>query len=201
MSSPDDRVSRSWRRFLRFNVGWLIVVVLVIGAGLGWVAREAHIQRDAVAAIKRAGGSVGFHTGCTHFVRGPSLKESPVAQELWAPKWLVDAIGIDYFDRVDSVGFYLNGCTDEAIVHVGRLPGLLFLSVDGGTVTDTGLTHVKGLTNLDELNLRNEQITDAGLADLKGLTKLHRLYLGGSQVTDAGVKELQRALPNTIIRD
>jgi hypothetical protein len=143
-------------------------------------------------------------TGWPHFVRHKSLKESPVVQELWAPKWLVDAIGIDYFDRVDSVGFYGNGhavCTDEALVHVERLPGLLFLSVDGGIVTDTGLTHVKGLTNLDELNLRSMQNTDAGLPDLKGLTKLYRLYLGGSQVTDAGGKELQRTLPNTIIRD
>jgi hypothetical protein len=197
MSVQADPIPHPLRRFLRFSVRGLIVVVLVIGAGLGWIVREAHVQRDAVAAIERAGGSVRYHTGWTY-------SEFPEAQELWAPKWLVDAIGIDYFDQVDSVGFYGSGhpvCTDEALVHVGRLPGLLFLSVDGGSVTDTGLTHVKGLTNLDELNLRSTQITDAGLADLKGLTKLYRLYLGGSQVTDAGVKRLQRALPNTIIRD
>jgi hypothetical protein len=175
----------------------LLVLVLMIGAALVWFVSTARTQRDAVAAIERAGGSVGYHTGWTH-------KQFPKVQELWAPKWLVDAIGIDYFDRVDSVGFYGNGhavCTDEALVHVGRLPGLRFLSVDGGIVTDTGLTHVKGLTNLDELNLRSTQITDAGLADLKRLTKLYRLYLGGSQVTDLGVKELQRALPNTTIHD
>jgi hypothetical protein len=198
---PAKLASRPWRRFLRFSLRGLIVAVLVIGAGLEWVVREAHIQRDAVAAIKRACGSVGYHHGWTFFIRHDSSIESPVAQALWAPKWLVDAIGIDYFDRVDSVGFYLKGCTDEAIVDVGRLPGLIFLTVDGGIVTDIGLTHVKGLTNLDELDLRNTQITDAGLANLKGLAKLHRLCLGGSQVTDAGVKELQRALPNTIISD
>jgi hypothetical protein len=53
-------VSRPWRRCLRFNVRGLIVVVLVIGVGLGWVVRQAHGQRDAVAAILRAGGVVEY---------------------------------------------------------------------------------------------------------------------------------------------
>ena len=46
-------VARPWRRFLRLSVRGLIVLVLVIGAGLGWLVRSAHIQRDAVAAITR----------------------------------------------------------------------------------------------------------------------------------------------------
>ena len=38
----------------------LIVLVLLIGGCLGWLARGARIQRDAVAAIKDAGGNVEF---------------------------------------------------------------------------------------------------------------------------------------------
>ena len=34
----------------------LIVFVIVIGAGLGWIVHQAHVQRDAVEAIKKAGG-------------------------------------------------------------------------------------------------------------------------------------------------
>jgi hypothetical protein len=33
----------------------MIVAVVVIGVSLGWVVRLAHNQRDAVAAIRRAG--------------------------------------------------------------------------------------------------------------------------------------------------
>ncbi len=55
---PADPAPHPWRRFLRFSVRGLIVVVLGIGAGLGWIVREAHIQRDVVAAIKNAGGLV-----------------------------------------------------------------------------------------------------------------------------------------------
>ncbi len=57
-------VSRPWRRFLRFSVRGMIVVVLLIGIGLGWIVRAirgARIQRDAVLAIKNAGGFVQYN--------------------------------------------------------------------------------------------------------------------------------------------
>jgi len=56
---PAGPVSRPWRRFLRLHVRGLIVLVLLIGLGLGWIARDARnvrIQREAVTAIKNAGG-------------------------------------------------------------------------------------------------------------------------------------------------
>ena len=36
----------------------MIVLVLVFGGWLSWTVRNAHIQRDAVAAIRMAGGVV-----------------------------------------------------------------------------------------------------------------------------------------------
>ena len=97
MTDQAKPVSRPWRRFLRFSVRGLIVVVLVIGAGLGWIVRQAHIQRDAVAAIRKAGGSVAYswESGRTgrRFRRG----------EPWAPSWLVDLIGVDFFGHVTDV--------------------------------------------------------------------------------------------------
>ena len=53
MSSHADPVPHTWRRFLRFSVRGLLVLVLVIGAGLGWIVRQAHVQRDAVAALAK----------------------------------------------------------------------------------------------------------------------------------------------------
>src|SRR6516165_8790615 len=91
MSGEPNRSPRSWRRFLRFGVRGLIVLVLVIGAGLGWIVRQAHIQRDAVAAIKHAGGSVKYDW---EYVS----KGNP-----WAPRWLVDWLGVDFFGHVTEV--------------------------------------------------------------------------------------------------
>ena len=60
MTDLDKPVSRPWRRFLRLSVRGMIGIVIVISAGLGWVVRSAHIQRDAVAAIASAGGTVKY---------------------------------------------------------------------------------------------------------------------------------------------
>jgi Leucine-rich repeat (LRR) protein len=186
MSSPSDRVSRPWRRFLRFSVRGLILTVTVLGAGLGWIVRQAHIQRDAVAAIQEAGGSVTYDW---EFDNGKYLPGG----KPWAPSWLVDLIGVDFFDRVTLVNLsQAPRPPDSVLAEVGRLNQLEILELAGNaSVTDAGLVHLKGLTNLSGLGLNNTQITDAGLVHMKGLTKLSYLGLNGTQVTDAGLVRLK----------
>ena len=72
MTSQPDPLLRPWRRFLRLSVRGLIVLVLVIGAGLGWIVHQAHVQRDAVAAIKNAGGSVKYDWEWTGGIINPA---------------------------------------------------------------------------------------------------------------------------------
>ena len=48
------------RRWLRFSLRTLIVLMLVFGAGLGWFARQVQktrAQREAAKAIEKLGGS------------------------------------------------------------------------------------------------------------------------------------------------
>jgi len=209
---PAGHVSRPWRRYLRFSLRGLIVVVFVIGVWLGWIVRQARVQRDAVAAITAAGGSVNYDWEWSNGKSSPGAKP-------WAPTWLTDLIGVDFFGHVTGVFFYSSAPTDEAIVRVGRLTrlellglgpfasdkglghwkgltNLSFLDLSSTQVTDAGLAHLKGLTNLSFLILDSTQVTDAGLAHLKGLTNLSVLSLHGTRVTDAGLKELKRALPS-----
>jgi hypothetical protein len=79
MSSQSHPIPHPRRRYLRFSVRGLIVLALVIAAGLGWVVRQAHIQRDAVAAIKKAGGWVQYDWEWTGGIVNP-------AGGLWAPR-------------------------------------------------------------------------------------------------------------------
>ena len=58
MTDQARHVSRPWRRFLRFSVRGMIVVVLLIGVWMGWLVRNTRIQREAIAAIRKAGGRV-----------------------------------------------------------------------------------------------------------------------------------------------
>ena len=80
----------------------------------------------------------------------------------WAPRWLIDLIGIDYFGHVTSI------------------------TLNRTDITHASLEHLKGLTELTSLHLDETKVTDTGLAKLKGLTKLTSLSLGCTRVTDAG---------------
>ncbi len=107
-------VSRRWWRYLRFNVRGLIVLVLVVGAGLGWVVRSARIQREAVAAIKSAGGHVEYDADRSN--------ETAISVRRRAPRWLVDFLGVDYFGHVTDV--WLTPTPDGAIAKVACLTRL-----------------------------------------------------------------------------
>jgi len=92
----------------------MIVVVLLIGAGLGWMARiirSASDQRDAVVAIRKSGGLVLYDW---QWKNGDQIHGGA----LWWPKWIVDALGVDYFSDAIYVG--ITG-SDSVLVHIGCL--------------------------------------------------------------------------------
>src|SRR5437764_9755453 len=62
---PEQPSPKFRRRWLRLSVRGLMVFMLIIGTGLGWIARiaqRAWVQRDVVVAIQGAGGRV-FYDG------------------------------------------------------------------------------------------------------------------------------------------
>jgi Leucine Rich repeat len=217
MTNQAKTVSRPRRRFLRFSVRGMILLVLVIGIWMGWIARSARIQREAVAAIERAGGYVGYAPNSSDGNHDPGVVQR-------VRKRLVGLVGIDFLTQVTTVGLTPNG-TDALMIHVGHLTSLerlslyghglsdaelvhlsgltklSYLNIDSTQLTDAGLAHLKALTNLTYVDFEGTQFTDTGLRHLKGLTKLTTLNLRDTKVTDAGVKELLDALPKlTIVR-
>jgi hypothetical protein len=75
-----------------------MILIIIVGGGLGWIVHRARVQRDIVAAIERAGGSVNYDWEWTngHYIDG---------KRAWWPKWLGDRIGIDYVCNVSRVVF------------------------------------------------------------------------------------------------
>ena len=190
--------TRSWsiRSCFRVSLRGLMALVLVLGGGYGWVVHRAQEQRDAVAAIKAAGGDVVYdwQRKLMDFRREPGP---------WAPKWLVDRIGVDYFGNVVEVflvGPRIQGA-EEALAYVEHLRSLEALWLAPPTMTDAGLAHLDCLTNLKvmSISLCDARITNTGLAHLKGLASIENLTLTGTSVTNAGVSELQKSLPRTRI--
>jgi hypothetical protein len=76
-----------------------MAVVLMIGCGLGWFARSVRVQRNAVTAIERAGGTVrySFQSRDLDFKADGRERLGPVPRPPIWPMWLVDRLGIDCF--------------------------------------------------------------------------------------------------------
>ena len=212
------------RRFFRYSLRTLMLVVTVFCVWLGVTAKRAQDQRQAVVAIYKLGGRVLYDH---------QIEESDPP----GPAWLRQLIGVEYFFNVARVYLrkpdyhgrnsatrkrftdadleHLTGLvrdlkrfselqfldlrytqvTDEGLMHLKGLTNLLRLYLDDTQVTDAGLVRLKELTKLQFLFLTDNQVTDEGLVHLKGLTNLRWLLLGNTQVTDEGVQKLQQALP------
>ena len=197
MNDQAKPTSRPLQRFLSFSVRGMILLVLVIGVWLGWIVRSARIQREAVNAIKEARGEAwydwqwkiratgDFNVG--ELVRKPAPK--------W-PRWLTDALGVDYFVTVVSVSLTARLATDRELARVGVLSDLQSLTLRGPEISDSGMANLEGLTKLRALQFDGEsgdKFTDLGLTHLAGLTALQTLVLeGNTGITDDGVRCVER---------
>lgn len=194
----------------RLSVRGFLVLVLILGGWLGWVVRSARVQRAAVAAIHRAGGSVRYDWEDSRRTGGGPFGGMAIpvrnTKSPW-PGWLVDRLGVDYFGSVVEVEVYEGG-SDALLTQIGRLGRLKILVFARSTVTPAGMSQIRGLSRLERLYLGRTNVTDTGLAYLAGLTGLKGLGLDNTHVTDAGLAHLrglthldQLALEGTRVSD
>jgi hypothetical protein len=208
---PEQTSPKSLRRRLRLSVRVLMVLVFILGGVPGWILSRARVQREAVAAIKRAGGSVGYDS---EWSNPTPPAGSPSSRSPWSPKWLVDCVGTDLLlnavsvhlprgtsdlelvyagclTRLESLVVHPSTVTDAGLVHLRELTSLSNLQIPGSKVGGEGLAHLEGMINLQMLILWDSEVTDAGLVHLKGLTSLRTLDLSNTKVTDAGMINLK----------
>ncbi|MGO9471340.1 MAG: leucine-rich repeat domain-containing protein [Isosphaeraceae bacterium] len=196
----------------------IMALALVAAVLLGWREYLVHIQRDAVAAIERAGGGVTYDW---EWRNGRPLRPGNGPRSLgtlpppWR-KWLASALGPDLVGNVVAVNFHgrKDATADSVLKDVARLRGLEYLSLYDSAVTNEGLASLRDLTglkvlhlhgtavggpglaclermaSLEELMLPDRAVSDAELAHLAGLTNLKHLRLFGKQLTNAGLAHL-----------
>lgn len=201
-NSMSDRIlPRRWLDRLRVRLRTLMIIVLLLGGGLGWLAhltRQAQIQRDAVAAVMNVGGSVlydwQFERGEVRVKPGTNAISNEVPG--W-PKWMVGQFGVDAFGVVTDVTVRRSATNpssaqfEEVLAHIGNLNGLKNLGLVP-PVNDAGLAHLETLVNLESLNLRGGfEVTDAGVTHLARMTSLKVLCLENSQISDGGLTYLR----------
>jgi hypothetical protein len=167
-----------WR--FQFGIRSLLVLTVVVAIPSSWMAVEmerAKRQKEALAAIEEAGGSVGYE-----FYTPPSGGNPR------GPAWLRTPLGNDFFN--DPVGASL--IDDTEMERLKDLPQLQLLLLDHSRITDAGLASLAELSELQSLLLDKTPITDAGLEHLAGLSQLQSLSLDNTRVTDVGLVHLAR---------
>ena len=133
-----------------------MILVLVLGGGIGWVAHRAKIQRDAVRGISAAGG-VYYDW---QYVSGKyDPKASPPG-----PKWLRDIVGPDLLDTVVVVWLRSQDADDRVMSHVVALPGVERFNLSGQQTSPS--------------------LTAAGMARIGQLPRLQRIVVQGTTVRD-----------------
>ncbi len=214
MSEPSTP-PRPWYRCLRLRISIrsLIVLVLIIGGGLGWIVHRARVQREAVVTIEEAGGLVFYDFQRTDYdIDPPTPPPKP-----W-PEWVMNIIGIDYLSDVVSASpspLLETENKDKFFAAVTRLRGLKSLGLVYDLINDDDLVHLRDLTRLRDLTLSSSALkgpgfvylvdmkdlrvldvgnipaSDSDLAALGKLNQLESLRLGGPNITDAGLTHLR----------
>ena len=211
MTDQAKPASRPRRRFLRFSVRGMIMLVLVIGGWLGRTARVARIQREAVAAIRKADGEISYDwewkSGAAHSGKRPqgtlpvgrsfrrrllrSCRPRLLLRERDAStseKGRTTARGAEESphaanEEPSQPRDSLTGCTPEQ-VQIGHEPW-------EPNERDAVLPLLKGLSGLSRLDLNGVDLTGDRLLWLEGLTTLTHLDLGRTRITDSRLRRLR----------
>ena len=96
---------------------------------------------------------------------------------------------------IKQINLTATAVSDDALVHLSKIPTLEWLRLNDSEVGDEGLKHLAGLKNLKGIELFRTPVSDAGLKHLAGLQELEHLNLSTQDTTEVGIRNLQTALP------
>jgi hypothetical protein len=98
------------------------------------MAHAARIQREAVAAIRSVGGTAGYEGDRPIPVPGSESRR-------WAPGWLVQLVGVDFFYPVDHVALMPEESA-AAVPHIRHLTRIKTLFLVSPAITDGDLAYL-----------------------------------------------------------
>lgn len=121
--------------WLRFSIRSALFLMVLIAIPLGWKVNRVRAQRQAVARIQAAKGSVLYD------FEQRSMEVNPEAP---GPRWLTDLLGRDFFADVVSVCLR-NGDALEALRH---LPALEHVMLSSDALFDEAVPHLQKCPSL-----------------------------------------------------
>lgn len=195
------------RRWARFSLRSLLLLVTVLGVWMGNQVNRVRRQKEAFAAIREAGGSIEYDWSRQTDASGLPPDGPP------APPWLRRWLGDEYFqsivkvylkpsvdakfpmacleglDRLQELLLLGEAITDDHLAALHPPRSLVDLNLNGSLVSDAGLEHLVRFPNLKRL-VRPDGITDRGLHCLRFAPHLESLSLSVTPITDAGLEHI-----------
>jgi Leucine Rich repeat len=198
------------RRWLRFSLRTIFVLVTLYCGWLAFLTVRAREQHRAVDRIEQLHGAVAYG-----FEIDDEGNWKRNAQPL-VPAWVRGRMGEDYFRRVAIVNFHENAdptdddlqvlerlsevqqlsfsncrrITDDGLPHLSNLANLKILVLDGTRIAGPGLRNLLPLGHLEGLTFSSTPLSDDGLENLAALPNLKWLHLNDTNITDDGLQRL-----------
>ena len=190
------------RRWFRFSLRMLLVVMTVLCVWLGFKVNAARRQKEAVEAILKAGGTVTYDwqyrppanpTGLYLVDYGKSLNNS--ASPPWP--WLSMVFGDDFFQTVTGVFFNAPNpnATKADYDQVANLPALKFFCLGptdnpAFTLDGSELASLAELKNLELLQLYGTHITGKMIEKWHFHTTLNSINICNCDFDDSGMEQI-----------
>ena len=197
METPTTPIPRPWRRraSVRLSVRGLMALVVLVGAGLGWLVNRAAAHRRAVDVVRKAAEAsrpLGYVAFDDVMVRDGKTTphRKPLTPAWWsparrAPVWLKRTLGDEFFHDVVGVRIdfaRVKGQDPRDVLAAAlRFRGLQVIYFDN---PPAGVS-VRGFPALTNLGLTYDAATGAAHpATFGDLPLLRSLVLKGDGVTD-----------------
>jgi internalin A len=207
------------RRWVRFSLRTSLLGLTVLCVCLALTVNAARRQREAVAAILKAGGSIKFDCQCVPQPRpwNPDQVSWHNEPQPHRPLWLSKLLGDEYFHDVLQVIFQENVIPEADFEQLAKLPKVRWLYLIGRPVNpgggsgftggvkmetneprrqrlvqDSDLAVIQKLTQLQTLGIYPAAIEGPGLAYLENLRRLKHLLLFQTPLGNAGMEHIGR---------
>ncbi len=199
---------------LSLNVAMVWLLVTLVGCGTGPNSSPSQPANSAIASGANGASSRAEESTGTSDTAGPESGEPPNDQEYWAALIRlaeegqtvsvamdapVTATMLEDLQRVPKLVELLidQGTIDDAglIAICERLPDLEHLRIRLSPIGDEGARHIAKLKQIRMINIPQGKITAAGIQSWGELQSLNHVRLGGKQLNDAAMAELAK-IPN-----
>jgi Leucine-rich repeat (LRR) protein len=197
MNAATENTSAPRRRWFRYRLRTLLIVLTVLSLPLGWVGwrlAEVHRERSAITWVYKQGGQVGFiempgKRSRWEESKGMWFRRSVESVDLSDSK-VSDLSPLTKLKQIKSL--VLNNTSVSDLSPLAELQNLKELDLNNTPVSD--LTPLAELRNLEWLDIGETQVSD--LSPLAKLKNLKWLFIFNNTASYEQSQELEQALPN-----